>query len=468
MADYEEQVLITGVKSQQHCTICQVPPNRRENLLERHPLRTHESTKKQIAAQQANNTPQTDPDWVHPVPCFAWKHGLINIHNAMMADILHQLLKGIVMRLIEWIRKITSEVVPASKKRKRHRRTVQDISAESQIDQRFMEIPQYPGLKVFHDTPFSQISQWTGDEQKSILKQLIPALAPLLTSKAPYAMHFARATLDFVTMAQYRTHDEETLRYMEHALYRIDKLKGVFQGFRPRAKDSDEGHFNFPKFHAMTHFMDHIRQFGAADGYDTSNGEAAHKYAVKAYWNRTNKQSDFELQICLHNTRRVSVLATESWLLHYNSRTVSTAERSMALQLTKPTRHIDMRLTPWGLETDQYAYISQYGLGLTKWRTVGTLADSLEISDFEDALAVFLRECRRKVVGQNSTQADMDRRDLDPSWIRPYFIQVHPSLKCWKRTGADPNDLDQVAEEIVHCAPNWRKSGNWKRDYIWV
>ena len=89
MADYEEQVLITGVKSQQHCTICQVPPNRRENLLERHPLRTHESTKKQIAAQQANDTPQTDPDWVHPVPCFAWKHGLINIHNAMMADILH-------------------------------------------------------------------------------------------------------------------------------------------------------------------------------------------------------------------------------------------------------------------------------------------------------------------------------------------------------------------------------------------
>ncbi|OCK92885.1 uncharacterized protein K441DRAFT_568977, partial [Cenococcum geophilum 1.58] len=161
---------------------------------------------------------------VHPVLCFAWKHGLINIHNAMMADILHQLLKGIVMRLIKWIRKITSEVIPASKKR-----------------------------------------------------------------------------------------------------------KCVFQGFRPKARDSDEGHFNFPKFYAMTHFMDYIRQFGAANGYNTSNGEAAYKYAVKAYWNRINKQSDFELQICLHNTRRVSVLATESWLLHCNSRTVSTAERSMLL-----------------------------------------------------------------------------------------------------------------------------------------
>ena len=74
------------------------------------------------------------------------------------------------MRLIKWIRKITSEVIPASKKRKCHKRTVKDISTESQINQRFIEIPQYPGLKVFYNTPFSQILQWTGDEQKSILK----------------------------------------------------------------------------------------------------------------------------------------------------------------------------------------------------------------------------------------------------------------------------------------------------------
>ena len=33
----------------------------------------------------------------------------------------------------------------------------------------------------------------------------------------------------------------------------------------------------------MTYFIDYICQFGAADGYNLLNGEAAYKYAVKAY-----------------------------------------------------------------------------------------------------------------------------------------------------------------------------------------
>jgi hypothetical protein len=32
MADYEEQVLITGIKKTQHCSICTVPLYERKNL----------------------------------------------------------------------------------------------------------------------------------------------------------------------------------------------------------------------------------------------------------------------------------------------------------------------------------------------------------------------------------------------------------------------------------------------------
>ena len=39
----------------------------------------------------------------------------------------------------------------------------------------------------------------------------------------------------------------------------------------------------------MTHFMDYIHQFGAANGYNLLNREATHKYTVKAYWNQINK-----------------------------------------------------------------------------------------------------------------------------------------------------------------------------------
>ena len=54
MADYEEQVLITGVKNQRHCSMCKVPPNDRENICRDPPwpARTHADTQAQIRRQR--------------------------------------------------------------------------------------------------------------------------------------------------------------------------------------------------------------------------------------------------------------------------------------------------------------------------------------------------------------------------------------------------------------------------------
>ena len=122
MVDYEEQTLITGMKSNQ-CTICHVKPAERENLTQEHPtedgtsrdghgnpierprMRTHQSTKDQIAKQRADpkNNPPADPNWVHEWDNFAWEHDFFNIHEGMMIDKLHQMYKGIVQYLIKWI-----------------------------------------------------------------------------------------------------------------------------------------------------------------------------------------------------------------------------------------------------------------------------------------------------------------------------------------------------------------------------
>ncbi|OCK97922.1 uncharacterized protein K441DRAFT_545185, partial [Cenococcum geophilum 1.58] len=92
---------------------------------------------------------------------------------------------------------------------------------------------------------------------KLILKQLIPALAPLLTSKALYAIYFTRAILDFVTIVQYRTYNEEILQYIEYALYWIDKLKGdVFLLFR--LSKAGLLYFNIPKLYAITYYLESI------------------------------------------------------------------------------------------------------------------------------------------------------------------------------------------------------------------
>ena len=72
-----------------------------------------------------------------------------------------------------------------------------------------------------------------GNKQKTIVKQLVVATTPLLIQNALEAIQCARAILDFMILTQYVSHDNETLRFIEHALYRLEKTKIVFKYHRP-------------------------------------------------------------------------------------------------------------------------------------------------------------------------------------------------------------------------------------------
>ena len=104
-------------------------------------------------------------------------------------------------------------------------------SKVSQLDKRFCNVPRFPDLKLFQH--YSKVVQWTGNKQKAMVKQLVVAATPLLIQNAPEAIQCARAILDFTMLAQYVSHDDETLRYMEHALYRLEKTKIAFEHHRP-------------------------------------------------------------------------------------------------------------------------------------------------------------------------------------------------------------------------------------------
>jgi len=143
-------------------------------------------------------------------------------------------------------------------------------------------------------------------------------------------------------MAQYRSHTPETIAYMVEYLDRFHRMKDIFLEFRvskrTRAKvdkqrkelrhqraqsnmrvarskrrrrlkdDPDaenalriymihtESHFNLVKMHLLSHFSDHIRQFGNIQMYSTEFGELAHKEQIKERWRRSNK-NDVERQI---------------------------------------------------------------------------------------------------------------------------------------------------------------------------
>ena len=153
---------------------------------------------------------------------------------------------------------------------------------------------------------------------------------------------YARAVIDFWTLAQYSSHDDSTLEYMEHALYQMDMLKSAFRKYRINNRDKDEsGHFNFPKFHAITHYPEFIPMFGTTDGVDTSQMEAAPKWNVKEHFSRTNKHADFQEQIIRHSTRQTNVIAMEELILHGQTKLVKATDNQLEAKVTRPNQPLN-------------------------------------------------------------------------------------------------------------------------------
>ena len=124
-------------------------------------------------------------------------------------------------------------------------------------------------------------------------------MVPLLEAvKATEAIRFIHTIVDFVLLAMYKSYDERTLEYMSLALFRINHYKEAFWNYRQSAKekekgdDSKEGHFNFPKFYGMVHYIDMIRLFRNAPTLEIGHFEHKHYIYVKDPFKRTNKKQD--------------------------------------------------------------------------------------------------------------------------------------------------------------------------------
>ena len=70
-----------------------------------------------------------------------------------------------------------------------------------------------------------------------------------------------RALLDFIYIAQYTTHDDSSLEYLEEALEEFQAHKDVLIELDVRE------HLNIPKFHSMVHYMQAIKEYGTTDNY---------------------------------------------------------------------------------------------------------------------------------------------------------------------------------------------------------
>ena len=99
--DYEEQVVITGIKSGMQCSMCHILPEERKNLCKVWPRQTYKSMCVQVAQQNTiewmEENGSKHPDYMHSITNFAESHFFMNIHQCMLLDILYQLLKSVVV-----------------------------------------------------------------------------------------------------------------------------------------------------------------------------------------------------------------------------------------------------------------------------------------------------------------------------------------------------------------------------------
>lgn len=273
VADYPEQCLVTCTKYGT-CPKCRRAADELENTTAGED-RTHQWVKEtyEAARKQSHSLPSFAAHCmsVDITPCSGYKPFwadiyFVNIHKAITPDVLHQLYQGVFRHLVRWCeRAVTAEV----------------------LDQRIRSLPPAWGVRHFKNG-ISALSQVSGAETKGMAKVLLGCLVGLLPKMAISA---CRGILDFIYLAQYKTHDAHTLSYMEDALKLFHENRDAFIQMGLRED------FNIPKFHSLLHYIESIKLFGATDNYNTEMFERLHIDFAKEGWRASNRRDEFPQMI---------------------------------------------------------------------------------------------------------------------------------------------------------------------------
>jgi hypothetical protein len=268
-ADYPEQCLLSCSKYMD-CPKCQRKKAALSDLGTESPSKTQEWTTETINSCRSQSTSWTQfydlcmEAGVTPyVPNPFWADlPYFNIHNSITPDVLHQLYQGVLKHLIKWCQKLCTE---------------------NELDARIRCLPPFHGRRHFANG-ISNLTQVSGTERKHMAKILLACIHDKLPEKGVLA---CRAILDFIYLAQYPSHDDDTLDYMK------ERIK-LFQANKDFFIDSGACEdLNIPKLHSLLHYVGSIQLFGTTDNYNTEMFERLHIDIAKEAWRMSNKRDAF-------------------------------------------------------------------------------------------------------------------------------------------------------------------------------
>ncbi len=285
-----------------------------------------------------------------------------------------------------------------------------------------------------------------------------------------HAVNFVRVLVDFILIAQYRSHDEQILRYLNQAFFRVNFFKSVFRETRQFVQENENEHFNFFKFHVMSHYSDFIRKYDTTDDYDISHDEIKHKYMIKQYYDRTNKRETFQKQLIQHNRRRMKVLIMKN-IMRYEKKCQSfVVDEVIKFTNIKTTRDfLELSLLrKCSTKNSQSRHIFE-SLQLKNWCTIKELNVFMNISNLIFVLIVFIKERRRALNHLMTDSRNKYRREKDFIWVEEFEICFHDFITCWISKKHNSFDSKDLSKKKIRCKLNWQnKFDRWRRDFVWA
>jgi len=271
-----------------------------------------------------------------------FRHILCIVSDLLNPDLLHTMQIGMLDHLQQWIFYFM----------KTHERL-------DKYNSIWLSVPAYHDL-----TPkiksYEEVSQWNGKEMKKMSRYLLGVVTQSLRGGSPAqrpifnrAIECTRALLEFYMYAQYKSHDDATLSYMEDALHRFHTFKDVFllgqagqkakakanalrtelvkkrkvgekthaESWTPSKKRCEmntwwdyicheinvskelDADFNFLKIHLMCHWVEQIHRYGALQQYSAERHEKAHKMNLKDGCNASNHNLNYLPQVITFQRR---------------------------------------------------------------------------------------------------------------------------------------------------------------------
>jgi hypothetical protein len=161
---------------------------------------------------------------------------------------------------------------------------VRAACGHAKIDARCHRFPSNHNICLFMNG-ISHLSHVTGTKHDQISHFLLALVTDICLPGGQFnaqLVHTVRVVLDFIYLARYLIHTFETLAQMDDTLQALHDNCDIFISLGVHA------HFNIPKLHNISHYLELIELFGTADNFNTEYTEHLHINMAKEPTSKTS------------------------------------------------------------------------------------------------------------------------------------------------------------------------------------